>query len=270
MSDGRLTRVQPFAGSDMRGMTVGPSGEAVIVSSASGDITRWELDTVDPELAIEPWPSPVTEDPSPTFQFASNEPESQFTCSWDGVAFTACSSPATYEGSLAEGHHTFQVRATDPDGRTGTSGSRSFTVSDGPPETTILTGPGSGSVLAGSSTTFTFSADEAGATFECSLDDAAFSVCQSPHVLNGLAPGEHTLRVRARDTIGNLDPTPASRAFEVEAQQPPADKACKKAKAQLARAKAKLKRAKASGKEARIKKAKANVKQARKKVKKAC
>jgi hypothetical protein len=54
----------------------------------------------------------------------------------------------------------------------------------------------------------TFSANEP-ATFACSLDGAAYAPCDSPLRFLDLAAGWHTLAVRATDTAGNTDPTPA-------------------------------------------------------------
>jgi outer membrane protein OmpA-like peptidoglycan-associated protein len=47
-----------------------------------------------------------------------------------------------------------------------------------------------------SSSTFGFSG-AAGATFECSVDDAPFAACTSPHSPAGLADGDHLFRVRS-------------------------------------------------------------------------
>jgi hypothetical protein len=82
-----------------------------------------------------------------------------------------------------------------------------------PPETTIDSGP-SGQVEA-TTASFTFSADEAGATFDCRLDTGSFSDCASPKTYSGLALGEHTFSVRAVDSAGNVDPTPATRTWTV-------------------------------------------------------
>ena len=87
-----------------------------------------------------------------------------------------------------------------------------------PPETTIDSGP-SGTV-GSTSATFTFSSSEAGSTFECRLDAAAFSACASPAGYSGLAAGAHTFEVRATDAALNTDPTPASRAWTVDLTPP--------------------------------------------------
>jgi len=86
------------------------------------------------------------------------------------------------------------------------------------PDTTIDSGP-SGSV-ASTSATFTFSSSEPGSTFECKLDSNSFAACSSPKEYTGLSQGSHTFEVRARDTAGNPDPTPASRTWTVDTIPP--------------------------------------------------
>ena len=81
------------------------------------------------------------------------------------------------------------------------------------PQTTIVAGPAASSKS--TSTTFSFAADEP-ASFSCSLNGAAFSFCASPKPLAGLAVGQHSFRVKATDTAGNDDATPAAYAFTVE------------------------------------------------------
>jgi hypothetical protein len=88
-----------------------------------------------------------------------------------------------------------------------------------PPETFIDTGP-SGTVKSRNAS-FTFSSSEAGSTFVCSLDSAAFSSCSSspqPQTYSNLANGTHTFEVKATDAAGNTDPTPASRRWKVNAR----------------------------------------------------
>jgi hypothetical protein len=47
------------------------------------------------------------------------------------------------------------------------------------------------------------------------LDRRPFEKCRSPKKFTGLEPGKHVFKVRAKDGAGNLDPTPAKRAFTV-------------------------------------------------------
>jgi hypothetical protein len=87
-----------------------------------------------------------------------------------------------------------------------------------PPETTITSGPPG--LSASPSATFTFTADEAGSTFECSVDGATFASCSSPATFSGLADGAHTFDVRATDSSTNTDPTPASASWTIDATAP--------------------------------------------------
>ena len=78
------------------------------------------------------------------------------------------------------------------------------TITSGPPN------PGSGDA------TFEFTATDASATFACSLDGAAFSACSSPWSYSGLTDGDHVFRVRATNSIGYTDPSPAEWAWTVD------------------------------------------------------
>ncbi len=71
--------------------------------------------------------------------------------------------------------------------------------------------------------TFTFSSDEAGTSFECSLDDESYSACSGPgasETTPALDDGPHTFAVRAIDEQMNTDPTPATRDFTVDTAAP--------------------------------------------------
>jgi hypothetical protein len=85
-------------------------------------------DTTPPDTTIDSGPSGTVNSGSANFTFSSTEPGSAFECSLDGGAFGACTSPKGYTG-LADGSHTFSVRATDATGNTDpTPASRTWTV----------------------------------------------------------------------------------------------------------------------------------------------
>ena len=68
--------------------------------------------------------------------------------------------------------------------------------------------------------TFTFASQD-GDRFECSLDGGAWQACASPVTYGGLANGTHTFAVRAVDAAGNVDGTPATRAWTVRVDGAP-------------------------------------------------
>ena len=51
--------------------------------------------------------------------------------------------------------------------------------------------------------------------FQCSLDGGTYVACASPHTIDPLSSGMHTLRVRAVDLAGNADQTPAEHTWTV-------------------------------------------------------
>ena len=69
--------------------------------------------------------------PTPTFQFKSNEAGSTFECHIDGNPFKACVSPFK-TAHLADGGHAFFVRAIDAAGNVSAVTGRSFTVDTTP------------------------------------------------------------------------------------------------------------------------------------------
>jgi hypothetical protein len=82
-----------------------------------------------------------------------------------------------------------------------------------PPDTSITAGPAASTEA--STATFSFTATETPATFECRLGTEQFAACSSGVTLVGLAPATYTFEVRARDAAGNTDPSPASFTWTV-------------------------------------------------------
>jgi len=81
------------------------------------------------------------------------------------------------------------------------------------PETTITAGP-KGKIHA-PKVGFQFKSDMSGSSFQCKLDRKPFKPCASPKKYKKLKPGKHVFKVRAIDNSGNVDPTPAKRAFKM-------------------------------------------------------
>jgi hypothetical protein len=176
------------------------------------------FDSAPPETTITAAPTNPSNSTAPSFSFSANEAGSTFQCSLDGAAFAACTSPKSYTG-LAAGAHTFRVRATDPAGNTdATPASHSWTIDLTAPDTTITSGPPAATT--DTSASFSFTSSEAGSTFQCSLDGGAFAACASPKSYAGLAGGTHTFRVRASDTAGNTDGSPAQYNWTVDLTAP--------------------------------------------------
>src|SRR5204863_5347072 len=92
--------------------------------------------TTAPDTTITAAPPAVSNSSSASFSFTSTKAGSIFACQLDASAFAACVSPQSYSG-LADGSHTFQVRATDPAGNTDpTPASYTWTVDTTPPANT--------------------------------------------------------------------------------------------------------------------------------------
>ncbi len=156
-----------------------------------------------PDTAIGSGPDGAPSSPSFSFS-APGALFAAFECKLDAGAWGVCVSPQPYAG-LADGPHTFQVRAVGEAGAADlTPASRSFTVDASAPDTQIdmfRTGAASASLA--------FSASQAGSSFECKLDEGGWTPCASPQPYAGLADGPHTFQVRARSAAGAADPSPA-------------------------------------------------------------
>ncbi|HEY8630022.1 MAG TPA: Ig-like domain-containing protein, partial [Gaiellaceae bacterium] len=176
----------------------------------------WTIDATPPDTTIGPsYPAALTIATGATFDFSSSESPSTYACALDAGAYSSCSSPKTYSG-LADGAHTFYVRATDAATNTDPSpATYNWTIDTTPPSTTI--GPTMPTAnTQSSSAAFDLGSNEPSSTFECRLDGALFASCATPASYSGLGDGTHTFDVRATDPAGNLDTSPAAYSWKID------------------------------------------------------
>ncbi len=97
-----------------------------------------------------------------------------------------------------------------------------YTAETTPPVARIISGPSQGGVSRDPTPSFTFASNEAGSTFACRFDAAAFKPCGSPLITGApLSQGAHTFYVKAIDAPGN-ESAVVSRSFTVDTRAPAA------------------------------------------------
>jgi hypothetical protein len=204
---------------------------------------NWTIDTSPPKTSID---SVVdnnrnsltnesnTRSNSITFTFSGTDAGEaeikRFECSFDNSDFVICTSPFGLP-IVSDGSHTFSVRAEDNSGnKDATAELFTWNVDTTPPPANIETATdGNNSTVSyGSNTTstsiaFTFSGTDMGIGldhFECSIDGASFTLCNSPVQFQNLSDGTHTLEVRAEDKVGNEGPTPTAFIWTINTTPP--------------------------------------------------
>ncbi len=94
-------------------------------------------DSTAPQTQVDSGPQGPTNDPTPSFGFSATGGAQGYECRFDSASFGPCSGPGdshTASPQLADGAHTFEVRATDSAQNTDqTPATRSFTVDTSPP-----------------------------------------------------------------------------------------------------------------------------------------
>ena len=192
------------------------------------------VDATPPETTITAKPPDPSGSASAAFAYASNEPGSSFQCSLDGSPFAACAAAGISYAGLANGLHSFQVRAVDTSANVDpTPAGYSFSVAVAPgapvagpppppappagrpatpPQTTLTAKPAASS--RDRTPTFRFRSNIAGASFECAVDKQPYKRCRSPFTTAPLKPGVHSVSIRAR-AGGLSDSSPAKFTFRI-------------------------------------------------------
>jgi hypothetical protein len=181
-------------------------------------------DTTPPDTSITSSNPGTTNNSTPTFSFTGTDNVGLmgYECRVDAAAFARCTSPHT-PSALADGSHTFEVRAKDAANNTdATPASQTFAVDTTAPGEPSITSPSTnGTTDTDGDLSFSFTGAEAGGPFQCSLDTgtASYSGCESPKTYIGRADGSYTFRVRQIDSAGNMG-TAATRTITVDVPDP--------------------------------------------------
>lgn len=111
----------------------------------------------------------------------------------------------------ADGTYALNLKQTSP--TTGDSAlvGINWTLDTSAPDTSLVSAPADPNLSVDSS--FAFSSPDSTATFECQMDSGSFASCASPMNYAALSPGSHTFTVRARDSVGNIDASPATHTW---------------------------------------------------------
>ena len=170
--------------------------------------------TVTPtDTTINSGPSGYVSEKSATLAFSSTRTPATFRCGFDGPPLRSCSSPKSY-GGLADGEHTFRVKATDSAGNTDmTPVVRSWVVDTTAPAITAVR-PVSGATT--KDRTPTMSATVRDAQFDLAKENIklfvdgqqilAFGYNRDTDRLSytpsrNLSYGKHAVRIRAKDAV---------------------------------------------------------------------
>ena len=175
------------------------------------------VDMTAPQTTITAAPATYVRSKSVAFTFSSSEAGGTFGCQFDSLVIwlSPCTSPKTYS-ALAEGNHTFQVRASDALlNRDASPSAVMFTVDTVSPDTKITLSP---TLTKVTRPVFKFTTVKAGDLyhFQCAIDTGAWVACASPWTAPAvLKKGTHKFKVAAIDRAGNVDGSPSTKTFRI-------------------------------------------------------
>jgi hypothetical protein len=186
----------------------------------------WTVDTqapAPPQISAPADPA-ATADSSVTLS-GTAEPFSSVSISANGAPLGSTTADIFGDWSFAapaafdEGDFELAATASDSAGNSSEPSNQvHLTIDTATPETTLTSTP----PLIDNDTapTFAFASSDAGSSFECMLDDGPWAPCSSPQTYAGSAATPHTFAVRATDSVGNTDPSPASYDWTIETSPP--------------------------------------------------
>lgn len=178
-------------------------------NSSLSDVRSFTIDLTPPSVKFTAVPAKFTNQKDFTFMFQATDDNGvdHVDCKLDGAAYATCSSlTAQAVAGMAEGNHSYTIRAVDKAGNNSPDVTTTFTIDLTPPVVSYFQLPPASS-LYGAAVTLGFSVTDSVsgvASTSCTLDGAA-RTCSSgaAQSLTGLAAGSHSFVVVATDVAGN-------------------------------------------------------------------
>ena len=127
---------------------------------------------------------------------------------------------ADFPSQMPENAYSLGAMQTDDAGNLGIDGGINYVVSRTDPVTRITQAPRSITTFSDAGE-ISYTVDRSGATFQCSLDGAAFAPCgRNAYPYGRLADGRHSFEVFGTDAAGRVDSTPARVDWRVDTHGP--------------------------------------------------
>lgn len=188
---------------------VGEGDHSLVISAVdeAGNVAvpvvmNWAMDFTAPVVSFgDILPSASSHINSNNISLAVNAPQgASLYASINGGAAQNFQSPLSLNG-LAEGNYSVAVYGVDEAGNNSPVIAHQFAVDLTAPSVSIVAEITKNPTNSDRNA-FAMSSSEEG-SFECNLDNAGFSACESPDEVAGLADGAHSMQVRAIDLAGN-------------------------------------------------------------------
>ena len=222
-----FTPTEGFLGAASFDYTVRDNGQTNGVNDFKTDTGRVTFNITDataPDTTITSGPASPYSSPSATLTFSGDDGSgsgvASFEASLDGGEFVTAASPQIYTG-LADGPHTFTVRAVDVAGNIDpTPASYTWTIDTTPPLAPSVTSPANGATTTATTPVISGTA-ESGATVLVFIDGSQIGTAPADGAGNwslttgSLALGSHTAKALAIDAADNVSPESNTNTFTV-------------------------------------------------------